>query len=131
MTEGTLRGDIDRVGLSDKAKRILEELVIEECFKDNLSCYRLAISLAIKNKIDISEHIVKRPPGHMYLISQVDPEGIFAKVIVELFPQYKDIKYRALEKFADLGIVYLQKEIEKNHSLIFWENTNETSNLSI
>ena len=67
----------------------------------------------------------------MYLISQVDPEGIFAKVIVELFPQYKDIKYRALEKFADLGIVYLQKEIEKNHSLIFWENTNETSNLSI
>ena len=131
MADQSTRNDIDRVGLTEKSRQALDELVNDGYFKDSLSGYRLAVSLAIKNQIDISDHTVIRPQGHMYLISQVDPDSIFATVISELFPQYKEEKYRALEKFADLGILQLKIEIEKSASLIFWEKSTETTNLSV
>ena len=94
----------------------------DDLFKDNLSAYRLAVSLAIHKRIDIKEHQVNRGASHMYLISQVDPDGIFSNVIETLFPEYKNQKYRALEKFADLGMLKLKDEIDKNNgSLVFWE----------
>ena len=131
MTETLTQNDIDRVGLSEKSKNILDNLVAEGYFKDSLSVYRLAVSLAIKNQIDIFEHKVNRPQGHMYLISQVDPNSIFAIVIAELFPEYKDQKYRALEKFADLGVQLLQEQITQNGSVVFWETSHEAENFSL
>ena len=120
-TQITNQRDIDRVGLSESSRYALDELEGEGYLKDKLSGYRLAISYAIKNNIDIEEHKVVRNTGHMYLISQVDPDGIFATVIDELYPQFSQAKYRALEKFADLGIVEMKEEVLKTGSLIFWE----------
>jgi len=119
MIDGSIKNDIDRLGLSDESRQVFDELLADGYFKDGLSCYRLAVSVAIKNNIQVSSHSVKRPQGHMYLISQFDPEGIFAAVIIDLFPEFKEEKYRFLEKFADLGMIFLQKEIDKNNSLIF------------
>ena len=108
------RKDVDRVGLSESSRLKLDELVHDGIFKDNLSCYRFAVSLALYADLDISSHEVNRPQGHMYLISQVDPENIFKKVIVELLPDYADQPYRALEKLADLGLSDVQKRYHEN-----------------
>lgn len=115
------RNDADRVGLSESSRIILEELVSDRYFKDNMSAYRMAFSFAIYNNIDISEHSVYRPQGHMYLISQIDPKGHIANVIKELYPSLDKEVYRSLEKFADLGLPQLQKALEANKSIAFWK----------
>ncbi|MDA8915242.1 hypothetical protein N9J51_03160 [Alphaproteobacteria bacterium] len=121
MEENISQNDIDRVGLSDDSRGILDELVADGFFKDNLTAYRLATSLSIYNKVDIANHHVTRSHGHMYLISQIDPNGVFAVTISELFPNYSENKYRALEKLADIGVPLLKQHMESNGSVIFWE----------
>ena len=57
----------------------------------------------------------------MYLISQLDPEGIFGLLIEEMYPEFQKERYRTLEKLADLGLPRL-RHIGDEGSLIFWEN---------
>ena len=59
------KNDIDRLGLSEESRLALDELIADDLFKDSLSCYRMAISLALTKKIDVSDHVVVRPTGHM------------------------------------------------------------------
>lgn len=116
-----IRKDTDRVGLSEEGRLALEELEGDGFLKDKLSGYRLAISVAIEKSLDISQHVVNRPAGHMYLQSQLDPEGVFSRVIDEIYPELQHEKYRTLEKLADLGIIHLNKEALKTGSLVIWE----------
>lgn len=125
MNDLISKNDIDRVGLSEKSRLVLDELVDDGFFKDALSAYRLATSLSVFKKLDVSSHEVIRPSGHMYLISQLDPDGVLATVVSELFPNYQNQKYRLIERFADLGILMLQEEIKSHGSLVFWEGTVE------
>ena len=120
MPDSEQRNDIDRVGLSDKSRAILDEIMADSVFKDGVDAYRLAAALAIKHGVDISEHTVKRQ-NHIYLQSQIDPNQIFGEVITAKFPQFKDQKYRSLEKFADLGMVLLKDLIDQKGGLEFWE----------
>jgi len=119
LHDSTHRKDIDRVGLSASSRLALDELVLDGHFKDSISCYRFAVALAIKENLDIQNHKVERPAGHMYLISQFDPESAFAAVIEELMPEYRDEKYRALEKYADLGTILLNEKVNQSGSIIF------------
>ena len=123
--ESQSKSDIDRVGLSEESRIILDELVEEGHFKDALSAYRLAISSAILCNEKIEDHEVNRPAGHMYLISQLDPDQVIATVIEELFPQYSSHKYRMAEKFADKGVRLLKDKIEETGTVIFWEENFE------
>lgn len=116
-----VKKDIDRVGLSENSRFALDQLMADGHFKDMLSAYRLATALALTKKIDISEHHVDRHSGHMYLISQVDPDGVLARVIKELFPNLNDQEYRSLEKFADLGAKALLEHVNQHGTLVFWE----------
>ena len=74
----------------------------------------------MKEEIDISNHNVVRPAGHMYLQSQIDPDGIFATAIAETNPRYKNIKYRALERYADLGIQLLASKLDAGEHILYW-----------
>ena len=121
MNEETSKSDIDRVGLSETSRLILEELVADGHFKDAISGYRMAISFSIFKEIEFKEHAVNRPAGHMYLISQLDPEGIFGLLIEEMYPEFQKERYRTLEKLADMGLPRLKDYIGDEGSLIFWE----------
>ena len=121
MNEETSKSDIDRVGLSETSRLILEEMVADGHFKDAISGYRMAISFSIFKKVEVKEHAVNRPAGHMYLISQLDPEGIFGLLIEEMYPEFQKERYRTLEKLADLGLPRLKDYIGDEGSLIFWE----------
>ena len=132
MNETVSEGkDVGRFGLSSESRLALDEMVADGFFKDDMACYRLAVSLGIFYKLDISSHKVNDPKGHMYLISQLDPHGIFARVIGDLFPKYENTRYRALERFADLGVIALKEHINKTGSIVFWENPNETTNIPL
>ena len=114
------RKDTDRLGLSERSRQILDEIQADCNFNSSLSIYRLAVACGIYEKVDISNHIVNRPSGHMYLISQFDPDNIFANVIDNLFPHLKSQKYRALEKFADLGVHRLHEHLQRSNDVVFW-----------
>ena len=114
-----LKRDTDRVGLSQEGRILLEEIMADGHFKDSMSCYRFAVSIALRENIDIEKHVVVRPQGHMYLISQIDPDGIIGKVIGEINPKVKAVKYRALEKYADLGMQILSNGLQATGRLIF------------
>ena len=120
MSENEQRGDTDRVGISDESRLLLDEMMADGFFKDAVDAYRLAAAQAIAKNIDIGTHSVKRE-GHMYLISQVDPDHVFGEVISARFPKYGRNRYRALEKFADVGMRLLKEHIEKNGALDFWK----------
>ena len=115
------KSDIDRVGLSEESRLALDELIADDLFKDSLSCYRMAISLALTKKIDVSDHVVVRPAGHMYLISQLDPDGFLAVAVSELIPNVGKQRYRPLEKLADRGVLMLKEEVQMRGTIIFWE----------
>lgn len=121
MHNEATKSDIDRVGLSEGSRVILEELVADGHFKDAISGYRLAISFSIFNQIKFTHHSVNRPAGHMYLISQLDPEGVFRMLIDEIYPDLKAERYRSLEKLADIGLPELKKHISNKGTLVFWE----------
>ena len=112
--------DIDRVGLSEAGANAMEIVMQDGHFKNQMACYRFAIGLALKEEIDISNHNVVRPAGHMYLQSQIDPDGIFATAIAETNPRYKNIKYRALERYADLGIQLLASKLDAGEHILYW-----------
>ena len=115
--------DIDRVGLSEAGTNALEIVMQEGHFKNQMACYRFAVALAIREKVDISSHNVVRPAGHhMYLQSQIDPDGIFATAIAETNSKYKNVKYRALERYADLGVQLLAKKLDAGESIFYWVN---------
>lgn len=121
MEELPNKNDIDRVGLGEESRLALDELIADGLFKDSLSCYRMAISLALTKKIDVSDHVVVRPAGHMYLISQLDPDGVLATAVSELIPNVENQRYRTLEKLADRGVLLLKQEFQATGSIIFWE----------
>lgn len=114
--------DIDRVGLSEAGTNALEIVMQEGHFKNQMACYRFAVALAIKEEVDITNHSVMRPAGHMYLQSQIDPDGIFATAIAETNSKYKNVKYRALERYADLGIQLLAKKLDAGEHIFYWVN---------
>ena len=58
MNEETSKNDIDRVGLSETSRLILEELVADGHFKDAISGYRMAISFSIFKEVEFKEHAV-------------------------------------------------------------------------
>ena len=120
MSEDYQKKDLDRLGLSEKSRMILDELVSDDYFKDGLSAYRLAISYIVYNKIDVDNHQMKRA-GDMYKISQLDPESTLATIVAENYPAQAQNTYRFLEKCADLGIMLLKDEIDKNGSIVFWD----------
>ena len=121
MPETKDQNDRDRVGLNEESRQILDELIADGFFKDAIDAYRLAAALAIEKRVEIKDHQVQME-GHMYLRSQIDPDGHFGDSIAEIFPEYSSIKLRALEKFADLGMPLLQDLVTKKGSLEFWEN---------
>ncbi len=122
MQDEQPKKDVDRLSLSVDSRRVLEELISDEYFKDGVDGIRMAVSFSISKKIDIKNYtLTDRVPHDMYKISQIDPEGIFGQVISEVFPEYQKEKYRSLEKFADLGLKLMSKEILKKGSLVFWE----------
>lgn len=115
-----LQRDTDRVGLSEEGLNALNVLMSDGNFKDRMACYRFATSVALKENLDISGHTVNRPAGHMYLQSQIDPEGFLGFAIAEINPRFGAIKYRALERYADLGVRLLAKKVEEGESILYW-----------
>ena len=113
--------DRDRVGLSEAGRYALDQLVTDGHFKDHISGYRFAIASAILAKVDASSHEVIWPSGHMYLVSQLDPDGVLCTTVEHLYPEYASIKVRHLERLADLGVQKLVDEVGAGKGLLYWE----------
>ena len=108
--------DLENIGLSEKMRQKLQQLVDEEYFAEMKAGYRLAASIAIFKKIDIANHkLVGRQ--NMYDVGGVDENESFKNSISQLFPEYRGIEYRSLEKFADLGVNLIFDEINDNEEL--------------
>ena len=50
--------DIDRVGLSEAGSNAMEIVMQDGHFKNQMACYRFSVALALKEKVDISNHHV-------------------------------------------------------------------------
>ena len=110
--------DRKNLNLSEAMHQKLQQLVDEEYFSELRAGYRLAASIAIFKKIDISNHeIPSKGKKNVADIGGIDENESFKNSITQLFPQYKGSEYRALEKFADLGVNLIFDEIIDNEEL--------------
>jgi len=108
--------DLENIGLSEKMRQKLQQLVDEEFFEELKAGYRLAASIAIFKKVDISNHKIEGRQN-MYDVGGVDENESFKTSISQLFPEYKGVEYRSLEKFADVGVELIFDEIIDNDEL--------------
>ena len=113
MTENI---DSKNIGLSESMHFKLKILVEKNHFSNMQDGYRLAASIGIFKKLDISSYELKNRKN-MYDIGGVDPDGFFKNAIRHIFPKLKGHEYDSLEKFADLGTEHLHKITIENDVL--------------
>ena len=110
--------DTDRIHLSKQNKLFLDELVADGFFKDGLSAVRYATSYALKCKLNYQAHkISDRTENHIYLVSQVDPDGLLKNALLLLNPMDSNTPHKHLEKAADIGLAEIQQQLSKTDQL--------------
>ena len=108
--------NIKNIGISEEMHQKLNQLVADGYFSNLMDGYRLAASIAILKRMDISDHkLINRQ--NIYDAAGVDENQSYTNTISQLFPEYKGIENTALEKFADLGIKFVFEEIDNNDEL--------------
>jgi hypothetical protein len=101
--------DKANLGLSASMHMKLQELSDAGWFTEMKDGYRLAASLAMKKKINVSDRNLT-DYKNMYDVGGVDEDFIFKNAINTIYPDEIGAEYRYLEKLADAGV-----EIISNH----------------
>ena len=108
--------DTANIGLSEDMHVKLREMTDNGVFSDMKDGYRLAVSIAIKQGLDVEERkLVNRK--NMYDVGGVDEDFIFRNAISLIYPDKKYMEYRHLEKLADAGIEYLYSFYDETGNL--------------
>ena len=108
-------GDIRTFPISDDARNILNQLVTKNIFNDMRHGWQLGASLGIST----GKVHTKGSRSTFQNVNSLDPEGIFAAILVGLYPDLdpKDRRGKLIDH-AEWGIREIQRK-EKNGTLDF------------
>lgn len=103
-------GEIRTVPASDKAKTYMKQLVTKGLFEEQADAWRLGASMGIStgNKIEGENR------GTFQNINSLDPDGIFAALMIGLYPEKEpEERFNLLVNHAEWGIreIFRQSEI--------------------
>ena len=104
--------DKANLGLSAAMHMKLQELTDANWFSEMKDGYRLATSLAMKNKLNVKDRNLK-DYKNMYDVGGVDEDFIFKNAINTIYPDEIGKEYRYLEKLADAGVEVLSKHYDE------------------
>jgi len=108
-------GDFRTFSISDEAKTILNQLVTKNIFSEARNGWQLGASLGIAS----GKVYDKGNRGTFQNINSLDPEGIFAAIMVGLYPDLDGKERRdRLTNHAEWGIREIFRK-EKNGTLDF------------
>ena len=105
--------DLANIGLSEKSHSQLKEMTDLEMFNDLKDGYRLAISVAIKKKIDATSHKIENRKN-MFDVGGVDQNFLLRNSIKLLYPSEEGQEYKFIEKLADLGVNIIYQNFQDN-----------------
>ena len=108
--------DKANLGLSASMHMKLQELSDADWFIDMKDAYRLAASLAMKKKLNVSDRNLT-DYKNMYDVGGVDEDFIFKNAISIIYPDEIGKEYRYLEKLADAGMEILSKHYDETGGL--------------
>ncbi|MDC1412638.1 hypothetical protein N8370_07905 [Amylibacter sp.] len=108
--------DKANLGLSASMHMKLQELSDADWFIDMKDAYRLAASLAMKKKLNVSDRNLT-DYKNMYDVGGVDEDFIFKNAISIIYPDEIGKEYRYLEKLADAGMEFLSKHYDETGGL--------------
>jgi len=111
----TAFGDVRTLPASDDAKDIMKQLVTKDLFKEQRDVWMLGASLGILYKKEMETD----RKSTFQNINSLDPEGIFAAVMVGLLPNDEPReRVKKLVNFAEWGIRFIFEK-EQNGNLNF------------
>ena len=108
--------DRANLGLSASMHMKLQELTDANWFNEMKDGYRLAASLAMKNKLNVKDRNLTNIKN-MYDVGGVDEDFIFKNAINTIYPNEIGKEYRYLEKLADAGVEILSKHYDETGGL--------------
>ena len=108
--------DKANLGLSASMHMKLQELTDADWFIEMKDGYRLAASLAMKRKINVSDRNLT-DYKNMYDVGGVDENFLFKNAINTTYPDEIGKEYRYLEKLADAGVEILSKHYDETGGL--------------
>jgi hypothetical protein len=108
--------DKANLGLSASMHMKLQELTDADWFIEMKDGYRLAASLAMKRKINVSDRNLT-DYKNMYDVGGVDENFLFKNAINTIYPDEIGKEYRYLEKLADAGVEILSKHYDETGGL--------------
>lgn len=105
--------DKKTIGLTAKNRVVVEALVEQKLFKDQIDAAKFAMSLAIQSGAQ---------PGSVaeaetiWNVGSFDADGQIKNLIPSLFPGI-DSPYRAVEYFVNIGVQIIGSQIEEGKSV--------------
>lgn len=105
--------DKKTIGLTPGNRTVIEELVQQKFFKDQIDAAKFAMALAIQSGMQ---------PGSaegaetIWNVGSFDPDGQLKNLIPSLFPG-TDAPYRALEHFVNAGLQLIAAHISEKKSI--------------
>jgi hypothetical protein len=95
--------DVNTVGISLEAHRLLEQMKNDGVFKEMADGYRLGVALAISRGQVGTEEVKGRRTFLSH--ASLDPQGLMRDMISELFPEARDRPYAFLQRLAEYGVM--------------------------
>ena len=89
--------DITNVGISERQHVHLKKMADFGIFTDMQQGYRLAIAIALKKKLDVSDRTLEARKN-TYDAAGVDDGSIIRNTIRLIYPEHKEQEYRLMEK---------------------------------
>ena len=105
--------DLANIGLSEKSHSQLKEMTDLDMFNDLKDGYRLAVSVAIKRKIDATSHKIESRKN-MFDVGGVDQNFLLRNSVKLLYPSEEGQEYKFIEKLADLGVNIIYQNFQDN-----------------
>ena len=107
--------DTANIGLSEDMHAKLKQMADDEVFNDMKDGYRLAASIAIRDKIDVKDRVLTSRKN-MYDVGGIDEDNIYKNSISVIFPDQVGQEYKYLEKLADAGMEKIYSAYESTGS---------------
>ena len=107
--------DKTQLAMTEEAREKADEIVAAAGFKDRQDAYRLAVAIALAERLDPAPADVTR--GNYAADAGVDPDGALRAATRELRDDHEGRPAALIERLAEAGIDRLHAEVHAGRSL--------------
>ena len=107
--------DKTQLAMTEEAREKADEIVAAAGFKDRQDAYRLAVAIALAERLDPAPADVTR--GNYAGVGGVDPDGALRAATRELRDDHEGRPAALIERLAEAGIDRLHAEVHAGRSL--------------